>query len=337
MGLISLQYIPDFRHIHEALRALGINTEKYYRDLNIRERDFNSTVAGVMVPSYLELLNLIAKQEQRPILGVEIAEVQDVTNLGTFGYLARNAPDFGRCLKLIESYIDMVMPGACTKIIEEGDHTIWTYEIEGYPPSRVRQEIEMTLMQFINAIRELLCLPDWRPQDVYFQHASPQSVELLQSSMATHLTFDHYFNGVRFPNDFLLKTISNADPKLLLILEQQIEQSISKVKTGDSLINRIEFIFLSNIGHNNVSAESLAKTLCMSRRTLHRHLSKNGTSIQTIRDNLIARLAKDALCNTQVSVTVLAQQLGYSDTSAFNHAFKRTTGFCPSEYRLLHN
>jgi AraC-like DNA-binding protein len=45
------------------------------------------------------------------------------------------------------------------------------------------------------------------------------------------------------------------------------------------------------------------------------------------------RLAQKALREEDVSVAGLARSLGYTSESAFNHAFKRMTGYAPNRYR----
>jgi AraC-like DNA-binding protein len=46
------------------------------------------------------------------------------------------------------------------------------------------------------------------------------------------------------------------------------------------------------------------------------------------------RLAEHALCEDQISVSELAQSLGYTSESAFSHALKRVTGMAPKHYRI---
>ena len=44
--------------------------------------------------------------------------------------------------------------------------------------------------------------------------------------------------------------------------------------------------------------------------------------------------AKELLCNSELSVERIIQNVGYSDRSAFYSAFQLDTGYTPSEYRL---
>lgn len=335
MRNISSEYIPNFFRVDTALLELGIDTARYYRLAGIRGggADQGGERERVSVPKYLELLNLIAETEGRPFLGIEIANTRDVANLGTLGYMIRNAPNFERCLALINSYLNLIIPGSKAELVRSEDHCIWTYELQGHTPFQSRHEIEMTLLQFCNTVRELLSLPDWQPESVFFQHPAPEDTGLLQREFCENIMFEHYCSGVKFAENLLYRTISDADPRLLAILESQVQESMKQLKAGDTLAGRITFLISSRLGKADTSASSLAPVLGMSLRTLHRRLREQGTSLQELRDVVISRLAKEMLCKTTISITQLAQQLGYSDTSAFDRAFKRLTGHSPQAYR----
>ncbi len=69
--------------------------------------------------------------------------------------------------------------------------------------------------------------------------------------------------------------------------------------------------------------------LGVSPRTLRRRLQNEGTSFQTLLDDVRFSLAKGHLYRGEIAVAELAFVLGFSDTSAFYRAFKRWTGTTP--------
>ncbi|TDG12151.1 AraC family transcriptional regulator [Seongchinamella unica] len=325
--------IPNYRRVHDSLQQLGVNTDSLYRSLHIREEDFDDDSAGVTMAAHLELLNRAAEQRKDPYLGISMARTRDVANLGVVGYMVRSAPDFGRSLTIVDSYLELVTPGARCGLLNHGDSSTWTYDVDGFSPDQCRHEVEMTLMQFVNAIRELLSLPDWRPLETCFRHAPPEDADPVRAAFSERLTFHHSFNGVSFPTGFLAMQTSDSDPQLLHVLEQQVQRSISQLKRGSNLRDRISFLISSQIGQTEISAESLAASLGMSRRTLHRRLAEQETSVGQLRDFVVFQIAKEVLLTTSVSITQLAQQLGYSDASAFDRAFKRLSGQTPQTFR----
>ncbi len=329
----STRVFPNFRRVDEPLQQLGVDTRALYREFGIRDRHLDGESGGVSLATYLKLLNRAAELSGRPFIGAEIALTRDVSTLGVMGYMMRNAPNFERCLAVVASYVDLVVPGVRARVVQQGDLHLWTYEVPGFTPEQSRHEVEMAMVQFVGAVREILSIPDWRPPEVFFRHAAPADTSRLVEALSDRLTFDHYFNGIAFPSDFLDRRISDADPRLLNILEQQVQRTMDRLKHSDSLLDRITFLLAPGPGRAEVSAERLASQLGMSRRTLFRRLSEQGISLIDVRQDVILRIAKETLCTTPVSVTELAQQLGYADASAFAHAFKRLTGLPPLAYR----
>ncbi|MBE8992330.1 helix-turn-helix transcriptional regulator, partial [Nostoc sp. LEGE 12450] len=68
-------------------------------------------------------------------------------------------------------------------------------------------------------------------------------------------------------------------------------------------------------------------------RTLQRQLKKAGTSYQELLDQMRQQLSIYYLQERHIAICEVAFLLGFSETSAFYHAFKRWTGTTPGEYR----
>lgn len=79
----------------------------------------------------------------------------------------------------------------------------------------------------------------------------------------------------------------------------------------------------------------LAQTtrLHRSERTLRRHLQQLNTSFQHLLDEVRYDKARQLLLNTDLPIYLIAEQLGYSETASFRHAFQRWSGLAPSELR----
>ena len=71
----------------------------------------------------------------------------------------------------------------------------------------------------------------------------------------------------------------------------------------------------------------------MSRRTLARRLSLEALSFSEITEEMKIDLAKHYLKGGDLPIFQIAWLLGYSEVSAFTHAFKRWTGMTPRQSR----
>lgn len=78
---------------------------------------------------------------------------------------------------------------------------------------------------------------------------------------------------------------------------------------------------------------STARALHMSVSTLQRHLMAERTTFQALKDELRRDLAINRLNTSAVPLVALAAELGFSDSAAFQRAFKCWTGSPPGAYR----
>ena len=79
--------------------------------------------------------------------------------------------------------------------------------------------------------------------------------------------------------------------------------------------------------------DHLAKSSSVSVRTLQRRLGVANVSYSDLLANVRQTLALNLLEKDGPALTEIAFSLGYSDVSAFNHAFRRWTGVSPGQYR----
>lgn len=76
-----------------------------------------------------------------------------------------------------------------------------------------------------------------------------------------------------------------------------------------------------------------AHALHQSASTLQRHLAVEGTTFQSLKDQLRRDMAIVRLNTSTVALSVLAEELGFAGSAAFQRAFKTWTGSAPGSYR----
>jgi AraC-like DNA-binding protein len=100
-----------------------------------------------------------------------------------------------------------------------------------------------------------------------------------------------------------------------------------------SITHRIREILGDDFRDELPSFEELTGLLNMSARTLRRRLEKEGTSYQRIKDNARRDVAISLLSRDGLTVSEVAERVGFSDPSAFHRSFKKWTGQSPGSYR----
>ncbi len=79
--------------------------------------------------------------------------------------------------------------------------------------------------------------------------------------------------------------------------------------------------------------DATASELRMSAASLQRHLAKEGTSFQALKEKLRRDMAITYLTTTAMPLAELADILGFSESAVFQRAFKTWTGIAPGTYR----
>jgi AraC-like DNA-binding protein len=108
---------------------------------------------------------------------------------------------------------------------------------------------------------------------------------------------------------------------------------IEPLASTRSITHRIREILGSDFRQDMPSFEELTDLLNMSARTLRRRLEKEGTSYQRIKDNARRDAAISMLSRDRLTVSEVAEYVGFSDSSAFHRSFKKWTGQSPGSYR----
>ncbi|WP_187276380.1 AraC family transcriptional regulator [Parahaliea maris] len=101
-----------------------------------------------------------------------------------------------------------------------------------------------------------------------------------------------------------------------------------------SITHRIRELLGEDFRCEMPSFEELTGLLNMSARTLRRRLEREGTSYQRIKDNARRDQAIALLQQEGVTVSEVAERVGFSDPSAFHRSFKKWTGESPGAFRL---
>ncbi len=97
--------------------------------------------------------------------------------------------------------------------------------------------------------------------------------------------------------------------------------------------DRIKSVLLELLPSGQSSAEAVCDYLHISKRSLYRHLQKEGISFQSILDETRSELAHHYLAKGDFSVQEISYLLAFRDPSSFYRAFRGWTGMTPLEVR----
>ena len=117
------------------------------------------------------------------------------------------------------------------------------------------------------------------------------------------------------------------------MLDGHAEQLLIRARAGESMGSKVGRLLGLAIGDGQPGLVSIARRMGMSGRVLQSKLRGEGTSFRQVLDKVRMEKASRLLAEGALQISEVAFLMGYSDQSAFNHAFKRWTGHAPQSFR----
>ncbi len=123
-----------------------------------------------------------------------------------------------------------------------------------------------------------------------------------------------------------------ANPTMHAIINKLLIKNSRRRHMAKGMLMRVEAAVMSQLG-TGAGIEAVAGALYMSSRTLQRRLAALGVKFRKLVTTTRHRLAMEMLRDESISLLEVASRTGYTDVSAFGRAFRKVTGYTPSEFR----
>jgi AraC-like DNA-binding protein len=128
------------------------------------------------------------------------------------------------------------------------------------------------------------------------------------------------------------RTLPSSNRQIAATMDRILVERLAGLDKSD-VVARCQAHLLEQLSSGDVSEDTMADQLHMSRRTLQRKLADSDLTYKQLVDDTRRDLAMRHLDDPRHSITDITFLLGFSQQSAFTRAFKRWTGLSPSEYR----
>lgn len=263
-------------------------------------------------------------------LGLLLGERSGAEALGLTGMLLLAAPDVGTGLAHLAQYLDLHDRGAAV-VFETSGHDCWLgYDILVDEDAGVSIAQDLALAIARNLMRAC-CGEIWAPREVLLPRPAPADPGPWARYFLAPVRFGAARCALRFPRDWLQRRLAASNPTLHAYLRKEAERLQSLL--GRDAVDDVRRVVQGLVAYGPVSAARVASLLGMHERTLHRRLRTHDTSFRRVRDEVLLHIARCLLGTTSMRVAEVAAALGYSEASAFIHAFGRWSGQTPEEWR----
>lgn len=329
LTMCSAEYNRIFLNV---LQDKGVDISKWLQKAHI-DFEIMNKLSGFML--YRDVETFFTRNIE-PLgidgLGLAVGERTDITSHGSLAYTVLSSPSylegfqaFQRFMKLRSSFITFSIS------LTEDEFTFNFVLTEKMTPNVARFYLECAISGTYTFIGQYLKNQSF-PAHCVFNYSEPHYREQYVNRFGNNVVFNGKTNSLTVDRSLLAAAETSVNPSIFSLAKQQCESDLQQFEQAECIVTRIRNLLFESPWYFPPQ-EEIANQFSMSIRTLRRKLNDAGTTYQAVLDSIRESLAKDYLKNSQWTISEIADMLGYSEPSNFKRAFKRWSGFTPSEFR----
>ena len=315
----------------QGLQRMGVPAERVLDGSGIQPADLQSPTGLVSHAQELRVLANALALSADPALGLLLGKRMHVSAYGMLGYTLLASRNLGEALRLAIAHPALLGTYFRLELQPVDDEVRLSASGYRYDPSLTLFNIELCLTSMLTVVQDLLG-ESVRPRRLLLAYRAPAHAASYSEMLGCPVEFDAGCNALCFNPALLERPLPLADPVSHQHGLQQCMQLEAQLYNRHDLRDLIRQQLSGDLAECS-SLERVATRLHRSERTVRRHLQQLNTSFQHLLDEVRYDKARQLLLHTDLPIYLIAEQLGYSETASFRHAFQRWSGLAPSELR----
>jgi AraC-like DNA-binding protein len=310
-----------------ALQA-RISVQPLLKSAGLTTHQIENPRVRIPVKNQITFLDQVAKELHDEFLGIRLAQQIDVRELGLLYYVMSSSETLGDALYRVARYSTIQNEGVHIRYQQGNDAKI-TLEYFGVARASDRQQIEF-IVTFLLRVCRTLAGRRVVPSSVKLFHYRSRLPSEFGELFGPDVTFNSNVDQFTYPRSTSQIRMVSADSYLNSLLLSYCDEAVANRHTQPSAwCSKVENAIAPLLPHGQARIGEISKRLGVSRRTLARRLASEDLTYRAVLDNLRRDLARRYLQERTLPISEIAWLVGYRETSAFDHAFKRWTGKRP--------
>jgi len=328
---IAIEPVIYARLFLEVLAEEGVSASDVLVGTGLSPVDLAESKNLMTIAQQIRIYANIAQLTRNPTIGLLQGQRILPHHHGVWGYAMQTAANLGQAIRIFNQYFAVAGPIARQSL--EVDRAIARWVSRDVLPSEPARRVAIEEMLSGNfMLCRYLTEGKFKLQELHVDYPAPAGYEAYEELFQCPVLFGQDMIEMQFDASLLKLPLKHADPETVRMCEDRCRQLLDKLDSTGNIIDRVRrIIYESPCDRRDVQA--VASKLCMSSRTLRRHLAKADTSFRLVLCEVRQALAIEYLCGTDLSIGEIAFLLGYTETSSFRHAFKHWVGESPTHYR----
>jgi AraC-like DNA-binding protein len=328
--MLGLIRSASLTHYAEVARHAGLDPYRMLSEFGLPPRCLKEPELMVPLDAVRQLLEASAERSGVEGFGLLMAKARRLSNLGPLGLLIREQPTMRLALEALVRYSNRLNEALFLTIEETGEVVVLREELIVGRSGSVRQSTELAIGVAFRMLRTFLG-SEWRPRRVCFAHEAPADRSIHERLFGRHVEFGHAFNGIVCARADLEVVNPDADPEVARLARQMLDAN-SGSKAPD-MTTRVRELVVMLLGGGTCTIDRVAQHLGIDRRTIHRHLAREGRTFSGLVEAVRRELAERYVNEPHRSLAEVSSLLGFSAPSGFSRWYRQRFKAKPSARR----
>jgi AraC-like DNA-binding protein len=287
----------------------------------------------IPIEQYIAIEDQAASATGDPCFGLHMGEFFEPGHWSILGYMMMNCRTLGEAAEKNARYQRIIgnLIGSRLQLGIKKVKIILT--VPRHAPTLSRHCFEAVFSSSIRMFRTLTGKP-YCPLEVGFSYPAPASPEEYKRVFGCPVLFDQKHTSMTVRMDLAGTPILTPNAQMLERFENYAREYLSELESPARTTQEVIKIILEQLDSRNLSVASVARTMCVSVRTLQGKLKEEGVVFSDLLQQTRVRLAKKYL-KENYTVEDITYLLGFTEASVFRKAFKKWLGQTPREFREL--
>ena len=259
-----------------------------------------------------------------------LGQRQTLAALGPLGAAMRHAATLGEAIAAFVAFQIGNSTGGAVYLIRAEQDVILGYGVYDQTVPASPQIYDMVLAVGCNLVAELT-KGAVGPPEILLSRPTPGDAAPYQRLGRCPVRFGQSQTGLLLTRDSLAFRLPEADSDRHAQARARLASALEESRPKMS--GHVRHLLRPQLLMGKANMEDVALRLGLHPRTLRRRLRQEGTSFETIKDEVRHAAARELLMLGALGIADIAFTLDYASVSSFVHAFRRWSGVSPGRWR----
>jgi AraC-like DNA-binding protein len=262
--------------------------------------------------------------------GLRFGQQRQLSFMGPLYVIMEHSPDLDSCLRTVGRFLSIQTTGVRLRLDLGDEEATLQYLMAPQLRRWANQWMEESLLYLLRSFRSCLG-PNYVPRYVSMRHAAISGDSTYTKFFDAPVRTNAAMDAITFRREDLAAPNPRRNDELLKVVTAYLHNYAAP--SPEDFVGTVNALLRRALATGHFSLATVADQLGSHSRTLQRRLRDQGCTFEDLLDDVRCQTAKHYLNTGQLPITQIAQLLGYSEQSAFNHAFRRWYGQSPREWR----